>query len=62
MPSSIDMNIVWCKWIFRVKYKADGYMDRFKAQLVAKGFTQTPGLDFLKTFSHVVTSSTIKVV
>ena len=34
---------VGCKWAFTLKYKADGRVERYKAQLVAKGFTQTYG-------------------
>lgn len=37
---------VGCRWIYTIKYKSDGSVDRLKAQLVAKGFTQTEGVDF----------------
>jgi hypothetical protein len=33
--------VVGCKWVFTIKHKADGYMERYKASLVAKSFTQT---------------------
>ncbi|KAL4030573.1 hypothetical protein IC575_008819 [Cucumis melo] len=36
---------VGCKWVFSLKYKADGTLDRHKARLVAKGFTQTYGFE-----------------
>ena len=42
-----------CKWFFSVKHKSNGIVERFKAQLVAKGYTQTYEIDYLKTFVPV---------
>ena len=35
--------LVGCHWLFKVKYCADGTVERYKARLVAKGYTQTEG-------------------
>lgn len=43
--------IVGCRWVFSVKYKADGTLERYKARLVAKGYTQTYAIDYSETFS-----------
>ena len=42
------------KWVFKKKTKADGSIERYKAQLVAQGFSQKQGLDYDKTFSPVI--------
>ncbi|XP_074347258.1 uncharacterized protein LOC141686101 [Apium graveolens] len=53
---------VGCKWIFSVKQKADRIVDRYKAPLVAKGFTQTYGIDYQETFAPVEKLNTIRVL
>ena len=39
---------VGCKWVFLIKYHADGTIGRYKGRLVAKGYTQTYGVDYSK--------------
>ena len=56
-----DIVVVGCRWIFTLKYRPDGSMDRYKARLVAKCYTQTYGIDYFKTFSPFVRMNSIRI-
>ena len=57
-----DHSVVTCKWTFLVKYDADGRVERFKARLVARGFSQREGLDFEDTFAPVIRLESLRIL
>jgi hypothetical protein len=62
VPLQQGRNVIDCKWVFKVKHKVDGSLDRYKAHLVVKGFKQRLGIDYDDIFSPVVKPVTIRLV
>lgn len=62
VPSISSHNILGCKWIFRTKHHSGGFIDMFKACLVAKRFHQWPSVDYHDTFNSVVKTTTVQLV
>lgn len=58
----VNKNVIDCRWVLRTKFNADGSVERRKARLVARGFSQQPGVDYQETFSPVARLSSIRIV
>lgn len=61
-PLPINRKTVKCKWVYKLKLGVDGGVQRFKARLCAKGFTQRHGIDYTETYSPVVKFDSIRSI
>ena len=53
---------IGCKWMYKIKTRSDGTVDRYKARLVVKGFTQEYGIDYEETFASVACLSSVRTL
>ncbi|EOY01320.1 Cysteine-rich RLK (RECEPTOR-like protein kinase) 8 [Theobroma cacao] len=57
-----DQHIIGVKWIYKIKLNADGTVNKFKAKLVVKGYSQIYGIDYCETFAPVARHDTIRLL
>jgi hypothetical protein len=55
-------SMVGCKWVYKIKTCSDGIVDRYKARLVARGFTQEYGVDYEETFAPIARLSSVRAL
>ncbi|GKC80500.1 retrovirus-related pol polyprotein from transposon TNT 1-94, partial [Tanacetum coccineum] len=62
VPPLPSANIIGCHWLYRHKFDSNGNLDCYNDRLLAKGFSQQPGLDYNETFGLIVRQVTIRIV
>jgi hypothetical protein len=62
VPLPAGRKPISCKWVFKIKQGTNGEVERYKARLVARGFTQTYGVDYNKTFALVTKFTSIHCI
>jgi len=61
-PRPVGRNVVGSKWVYAIKWKEDGTVDKQKARTVAKGFTQVLGEDYDKTYMSVARLESVRLI
>jgi len=55
-------NFVDSKWIFKIKKNTVGEINKYKARLVAHGFTQVYGVDYYETYTPVACLASLRLI
>ena len=62
VPKPKDVKPISCKWVYKIKTRPDGSIERYKVRLVVWGFSKQYGLDYDETFIPVAKIATVRVL
>ena len=62
MTLPVSRKAISCKWVFKHKMDENGDVVRFKARLVARGFSQVYGIDYMDTFAPVAKLASLRIL
>jgi hypothetical protein len=62
VPRPQGKNNVKCPWVYRTKFTSEGVVERHKARLVANGFSQQEGINYIETFSLVAKMNSVRLI
>src|SRR5712671_7923560 len=62
IPCPKDRKVMGSKWVFHIKQGPDNSIQKYKARIVAQGFTQIEGIDYDKTFMPVAKLASLRVI
>ncbi|MCO5582313.1 hypothetical protein L7F22_036207 [Adiantum nelumboides] len=61
-PLPLNKKAIEYKWLYKLKFNKEGKVDRYKAQMVAKGFAQQHGLDYDETYAPIAKMSSSRLL
>ena len=62
VPRPEGKSVVTSRWLYKVKFVVDGSIEKHKARLVARGFSQVEGIDYDETFAPVARYTSIHTI
>ena len=62
VPRRVGKSVITSRWLYKVKFGADGSVEKYKARFVARGFSQIEGVDYGETFTPVAQYTSIRTM
>jgi hypothetical protein len=62
VPRPKNKDGVSYRWLFKIKHAADGSIEKYKARIFARGFSQKEGIDYEETFTPMARYTLIRTI